>query len=66
VPELLVLRGGQHEAGQFQDFVCGEAVGDGDGAYPGPPDEDNCRKGDERMTRISFSFLGLEGGTGIS
>jgi hypothetical protein len=29
VPEFLVFTGGQHEAGHLQDFVGGEALGNG-------------------------------------
>jgi len=38
VPDLLIFRGGQHEAGQLQDFVRREVVGDGDRTYPRPLD----------------------------
>jgi hypothetical protein len=38
VLDLLIFRGGQHEAGQLQDFVRGEVVGDGDRTYPRPLD----------------------------
>jgi len=38
VPELLVFAAGQHEAGQFHDFVGREALRDGHDALPPPLD----------------------------
>jgi hypothetical protein len=33
VPELLVLAGGQHQAGKLEDFAGGEVFRDGQRAY---------------------------------
>jgi hypothetical protein len=38
VPELLVVTGRQHEAGQFQDFIGWEAVRDSNDAQSRPLD----------------------------